>query len=279
VEEKPGDSPKPEGEAEKPAEPTDPAKDDEMKAETPEQPKTRQERRKVTVCTKIPHTVLTPSELTDDQIASFKKLENDMTAQDELVVATANAKNELETLVYAAGEKVSGVWKDFGSRAEKDAIEELAGQITIWLYDDGADVAKAEYDSRLKSLGALCDKLATRVREWEEVPAALENLLSTINGLRNEATSKDEKYAHIAAEEIQKVVTQCDDAQKYIDEKMPQYQARQKTNDPVFFTSDLKMRVDVCSFVDGFGFGFGLFGFGFSFGFWLWLLALVLFRF
>lgn len=61
------------------------------------------------------------------------------------------------------------MWRDFGTKEERDAIEELCGQITIWLYDDGADVVKAEYESRLKSIKDLAEKLNVRAREWDEV--------------------------------------------------------------------------------------------------------------
>jgi len=207
-------------------------------------PKTRQEKKKVIHSTKISHQIFTPNELSEDQVTNYKKIENDMTAQDDLIISTANAKNELETYVYAASEKVNGVWKDFGTKQERDAIEELCGQITVWLYDDGADVTRAEYESRLKSVKDLAEKLNTRYREWEEVPNALEMLQLTINSLRNEANSKEEKFAHIKEEELQKVVQQCDDAHKYLEERMEAYKSRAKTNDPVFLASDLKMRME-----------------------------------
>jgi len=240
IEEKPEEKPeaKPETKVEGEAEKT---KDDEMKTETP---KTRQEKRKVVVSTKIPHIVLTPNELTEDQVAAFKKAESDMNAQDELVISTANSKNELETYVYAANEKVSGIWKDFGTRGEKDAIEELCGQITLWLYDDGADVVKGEYDSRLKSIKDLAEKLNIRFKEWDELPPLLEALSTTIATLRSQATSKEEQYAHIKEEELQKVINFCDDAQKYIDERIEAFKARTKTSDPVFLSTDLKMRIE-----------------------------------
>jgi heat shock protein 4 len=213
-----------------------------MKTETTTTPKTRQEKRKVVVATKIPYQVFTPNELTEELVTNFKKLENDMTSQDELVIATANAKNELETYVYAANEKVSGPWKDFGTRKEKDAIEELCGQITIWLYDDGSDVVKAEYDSRLKAIKDLAEKLEVRFKEWDEVVPVLEALQTTINTLRTQAQSKEEQYSHIKEEELQKVVQQCDDAQKYLDERLEAFKSREKTSEPVFLSSDLKMR-------------------------------------
>jgi heat shock protein 4 len=207
-------------------------------------PKTRQEKKKVIHSTKISHQIFAPNELSEDQVNAYKKIESDMTAQDDLIISTANAKNELETYVYAANEKVNGIWKDFGTKQEKDAIEELCGQITIWLYDDGADVARAEYESRLKAVKDLAEKLNLRYREWEEVLPALEMLQLTINSLRNEAQSKEEKFAHIKEEELQKVVQQCDDAHKYLEERMEAYQSRVKTNDPVFLSSDLKMRTE-----------------------------------
>lgn len=85
----------------------------------------------------------------------------------------------------------------------------------------------------------------------------LDTLVNTINSLRTEATSKDDKYAHIKEEELQKVVQYCDDAQKYLEERMEAYKARTKTSDPVFLSSDLKMRNDVY-FLLGFSFFFCL---------------------
>jgi heat shock protein 4 len=207
-------------------------------------PKTRQEKKKVIHSTKIAYQLSTPNELSEDQLNALKKIEADMTAQDDLIISTANAKNELETYVYAANEKVSGIWKEYGTKQEKDAVEELCGQITIWLYDDGADVTRAEYESRLKAVKDLAEKLNLRYREWEEVPPALEMLQLTIISLRNEANSKEEKFAHIKEEELQKVVQQCDDAQKYLDERMDAYKARAKADDPIFLSSDLKMRTE-----------------------------------
>jgi len=165
-----------------------------------------------------------------------------MTSQDEVIISTANAKNELETYVYAVNEKLTSEWKEFGTRQEKDAIEELCGHITVWLYDDGADVVKAEYDSRIKSIKELGEKLNIRYKEWEESPVALQTLINSITTFKNEASSKDEKYAHIKEEELQKVIQQCDNAQTYLDERHVAYEARTKTTDPVYLSSDLKMR-------------------------------------
>jgi len=112
------------------------------------------------------------------------------------------------------------------------------------LYDDGADVTREEYESRLKAVKDLSEKLNLRYREWEEVPPVLEMLTLTIGSLRNEALSKEEKFAHIKEEELQKVIQQCDDAAKYLEERMEAYKSRAKTSDPIFLASDLKMRTE-----------------------------------
>jgi len=205
-------------------------------------PKTRQEKKKVIISTKIPHQIITPNELTEDQITQFKKLEAEMTNQDELIFKTAHVKNELETYVYSATENVSGKWQPFATKDEKNQLEELCGQITIWLYDEGADVPKSEYDSRLKSVKDLAEKLNIRHREWDEVPQAIEVLKRSIENLRALATSKDEAYSHIVDDEMKKVIQYCDDAALFLESKMDAMKKLQKTNDPVFLSADLKMR-------------------------------------
>jgi molecular chaperone DnaK (HSP70) len=186
--------------------------------------------------------VKAPDELTDEQIAAFKKLEAEMTSQDELIISTANAKNELETYCYTANEKISGLWKDFGTSQEKDAIESLCGQISMWLYDEGSDVTRGEYEAKLKSIKDLAQVLHSRCYEWDATPPLVAALQRSIAGLRQEV--KNEKYDHIAPEELQKVLQYCDDAQNYLEPKLADFNSRTKTSSPVFLSSDLKMRND-----------------------------------
>lgn len=211
-----------------------------------EKPKTRTETRKVEVTTKLNFEVVM-DEIDATRLAQFKKLEQEMKATEAAVIATMNAKNDLETFVYFVREKIDGAWKEHGTRDEFRALEDLCDQTSAWLYGDGDDCAKVEYDNKKAPLKSLADKIATRYAEWNTVPQALADLETVVNNLRAEVTGGDEKYSHISKEEMDKALSQIEDAQKVLDEGKAKWAAIGPQQDPPVSSTDLKMRKEVCS--------------------------------
>jgi heat shock protein 4 len=212
----------------------------------PEKPKTRTETRKVEVAHKLNfETVM--DELDATQVANFKKFEKGMQATEEAVTAALNAKNDLETFVYVVRDKIDGAWKSHGTAQEFKTLEGLCDDISGWLYGEGDDVSKGEYDQKKAPLQQLADKLSKRQAEWNAVPAALADLEAVVNGLRAEVTGGDEKYSHIAAEEMEKALANVDEAQKVLNEAKAKWASTTPQQDPPVASLDLKMRKDVCT--------------------------------
>ena len=103
--------------------------------------------------------------------------------------------------------------------------------------------------SRLEALHALGDPIASRWRESEERPKATSQLRETINTFLAQATSGEERYAHLDDKDKESVVERAATTQKWLDDQIARQAERAKSVDPVLTSAEiLKKRDDLIYF-------------------------------
>ncbi|KAJ1921586.1 adenyl-nucleotide exchange factor sse1 [Mycoemilia scoparia] len=187
--------------------------------------------------------------LDDATVAAFTKKESEMKAHDILVLATEHTKNSLEEYIYHIRDQVSYTASDFVNPAEKDAYLSKLTEIEDWLYDDGDDASKAEYEAKLADLKGTGDPIVERYKESEKRPEAARELRQNLTQWAELATSNDERFAHITEEDKQKVVERCESTQQWLDEKLSKQEGRAKHDAPVVFSHEiLQKKQELISF-------------------------------
>jgi len=221
----------------------DDKKDDkkEDKKDEKKEVKTTKTVKKVEVAHKLAFEVVM-DETTPAQLAEYKKFEKEMKATEDSVTAAANAKNDLETFGYFVREKIDGAWKEYGTREEFKALEDLCDEISAWLYGDGDDCPKVDYDNKRAPLQALANKIALRHAEFNAVPPALADLEAVISSLNAEVEHGAEKYEHIAKEEMAKAAAAIEDAKKVAADAKAKWAGVGPAQDPPVLSSDILMR-------------------------------------
>jgi len=167
-----------------------------------------------------------------------------MRTLEQAVVANLNAKNDLETFGYLFREKMDGQWKEHATNEELRTLEGLCDEVSGWLYGEGEDVTKAEYDQKKAPLKSLADKIAVRYAEWAAVPAALKELEETINLLGADISEGGEKYSHISREEMEKATSALDQATATLTESKQKWSVVTPKTDPTVLSLDVRMRRD-----------------------------------
>lgn len=197
----------------------------------------------------IPFSTRTSS-LDSSVIDKLKELEAEMHAADKLVMDTEDRKNALEEYVYDMRAKVDERYSSFAQAAEKEKLNGMFQEVEDWLYsDEGEDATKSAYVAKLDSLKAVGDPIVARYREGEERPKAMAQLRATLNDYISQATSTDEKFAHIADSEKQKVVEKCATVQKWLDDQNARQAEKPKNVDPVLTCAEIgKKREEVIYF-------------------------------
>ena len=135
--------------------------------------------------------------------------------------------------------------------SEKSALSAALSSAEDWLYsEEGEDATKSVYVAKLDSLKLLGDPITFRFKEAEERSKVVAQLREALNTYMSQATSGDEKYAHIEDKDKQSVVEKCATVQKWLGDQLAKQAERPKNVNPVVTCAEiLKKRDDVIYFV------------------------------
>ncbi|KAF9427030.1 adenyl-nucleotide exchange factor sse1 [Entomortierella beljakovae] len=175
----------------------------------------------------------------------LKEKEMEMISSDKLVVDTETAKNSLEEYIYDTRSKVSsGVYKDYIDPKDKDKFIQDLNDAENWLYDEGDEATKSIYIAKLEELQVVGGPVIQRYREADTRPTAARELREAINHLMSQATSSEEKYAHIPQEEKNSIVEKCSKAQTWIENKEERQLMQRKYEVPAVTSAEIRKQRD-----------------------------------
>merc|ERR1719171_2937886 len=188
--------------------------------------------------------------LTALDLAEYTEKENAMRRKDALEEATKGARNDLEGYILSSRSKLYDQWDKYVAEEARSAFSKQLDTMEDWMYEDGEDETKDAYLATLRGIG---DPIEERVQEdgtRGPAAAALKEVCAMYAG---QATSADERYAHIEAAEKAKVSNECADALAWLADKEAQQVQLSKTDTPVLMTHDIKKKNEmigrVCSVI------------------------------
>ncbi|OAX34233.1 heat shock protein 70 [Rhizopogon vinicolor AM-OR11-026] len=192
----------------------------------------------------------TTSSLDPTVVEKLKEQEAQMHAVDKYVMETEDRKNALEEYVYDMRGKLDDRYTAYVQPAEREKLLSMLQDAEDWLYsEEGEDASKSAYVEKLDALKVVGDPIVARFREAEERPKAMAQLRATLNEYASQATSGDDKFAHISDSEKQKVVEKCATVQKWLDDQTARQAERPKNVDPVLTSGEiLKKREETIYF-------------------------------
>ncbi|KAG6837011.1 hypothetical protein H0H93_016473 [Arthromyces matolae] len=185
------------------------------------------------------------SSLDKSIIESLREQENAMHAADKLVMDTEDRKNALEEYVYDTRGKLDDRYAPYVQAPEKEKLLAALQEAEDWLYtEEGEDATKSAYVSHLDSLKVLGDPITFRWKESEERVKATSQLRETINNYMSQATSGEEKFAHIDEKDKQSIVEKVATVQKWLEDQTVRQSERPKNVDPVLTSAEIGKKRD-----------------------------------
>jgi len=162
-----------------------------------------------------------------------------MVAADRLAVETMEKKNAVESYVYDMKGKMNESLSTFATDSERNKLVKLLEDTESWLYGEGEAATKSTYVKKLDELRAIGDPISQRKYENDNRYDALMTLRSTIEQYKLIATTDDPKYDHIEKEEKNKVITECETAEKYINDHMNKQEKLPKSANPSITVAEI----------------------------------------
>ncbi|KAF8903882.1 heat shock protein 70 family [Gymnopilus junonius] len=189
--------------------------------------------------------VATNTSLDKSIVEKWKEEESQMHAADKLVMDTEDRKNAVEEYVYDTRGKLEDRYAPFVQAEEKSALLQGLQEAEDWLYtEEGEEATKSAYVARLDALKKLGDPIAFRYKEVDERKKSTANLRETLNNYMSQATSNDEKYAHIDEKDKQAVVEKVATIQKWLEDQTVRQSERPKNVDPVLTSAEIEKKRD-----------------------------------
>lgn len=141
--------------------------------------------------------------------------------------------------------KLEDRYASYVQSREKEALLAELSKDEDWLYsEEGEDATKSAYVARLEAAKKLGDPITTRWRETEERPRVAAQLRETINQYISQATSSEERYAHIDDKDKQSIVEKAATIQKWLEDQSVRQSERAKSSDPVLTAEEISKKRD-----------------------------------
>ncbi|KAL0486377.1 HSP70 [Acrasis kona] len=207
-------------------------KDDKKKDDKSEPPKkqTRLVKKMKTVTNKLQVKEEVPI-IPSEQLKAFVADEKKMSYQDKMIRETAEAKNDVESYIYAMRDRITdgGNLYEYLNNNDRKEFNAALDEAELWLEDE---VSRDDSVNKLKSLKKFGDVAEVRIREEKERPAASETLEKAINEYRIFLASSEEKYSHIAQDAKDKVAQKVSEVRSWLDSESDKQSRAAKNVDP-----------------------------------------------
>lgn len=173
-------------------------------------------------------------------LKQLKMIKNDQNERDRIDI-----RNVLEEYIYDMRDKFSdGPWSKYipGGGAQ---ILSQAMSLEEWLYEDGSDCSKQEYEAKLNELRALAGPAQVRSHERETQPSEFTDLGHTVQMALKavaEYRSGALKYDHLTETEILNLSEAAERVQKWHDEQMGHFLKTPLTDDLPIKSTDIRLQ-------------------------------------
>jgi len=171
---------------------------------------------------------------------TYREAENQMAAQDKLVIDTEYRRNALEEYVYDTRSKIGYTYADYIDPSIKDGFLKQLDDMEDWLYtDEGCEATKSVYIKKLDELKKIGEPVAFRYRESNERPNAEQALRDTIAQYQKQISAGDGRYDHIAEEEMKKVIDELANKTNWLNDAIAAQNQKQKWEELAITSADI----------------------------------------
>ena len=217
----------------------------EKKPETPEDTKEEEEKKKK-LKQKIKKTPLNCISETRglDETALKQAIEGEKnySKRDRIFRETADKKNEVESYIYESRAGLNSHLKEYTTQDAFTSILADLEKTENWLYDEGADSTKENYQEKLTYLRNQIQPIVLRYNVYGEIPLLIQKLEEAIRLSYESFSSTDEKYSHITESDRQAYINKAVENHDFLKNIKNVLESRQKFEDPGISTDELLKR-------------------------------------
>jgi len=167
-----------------------------------------------------------------------------MSLQDRLIAETSEAMNALESGIYQFRDDLSQKLAAFVAEEAKEKLSAMLTQCEDWLYDEGYDCEKSVYVAKRQELVDAFAPIVARCSESEKMPGAVDEFKAAIARFAGFAADTSDAFAHISAEEKEKVAAEVTAAETFLTDAEAKIAVGTKTADAEIKAADVEAKMN-----------------------------------
>jgi molecular chaperone DnaK (HSP70) len=205
--------------------------------------KTEKRMKTVSKTIDLPITPRVAGSLSRDKLEVAYALEQSYVAQDRNESERINSKNSVEEYIYDIRSKIHDELEEYITEDDRSQFSRQLEDAENWLYEDGEEVDKPIYVSKLTDLRAKGEPIKKRRMEFEARPAEIEALGRTLQQagkIVDMYKGGDEKYVHINKDDMDKVYKLMVEKRDWLDKNSALLAGLAKTADPPVFAQVIR---------------------------------------
>lgn len=181
--------------------------------------------------------------LSDAVVQSLMDAETAMQSEMKEIIETDEKRNDLEAYIFTMRDKIteSGEYGAFVAAKERDQFNSDLTKAEDWLYDAEAPT-KVQYIDKIDELKETGNPIVWRCKEDGLRADWIDALSGTISNYRGAAENPGDKYSHIAADKLAKIVSSCNELESWLAEKKAAQGSLPKTEKPVLICADMEKK-------------------------------------
>lgn len=183
------------------------------------------------------------SGLSEAEVQRQMDAETAMQAEMREIIETNERRNDLESYIFNMRDKIAegNDYGEFISSADRDKFNSELTKAEDWLYDT-YEGTKTQFVEKLDELKQTGESVAWRKREHGMRNDWIAAVTGTIANYRGAAENPGDKYGHIAAEKLAKIVEQCMDLEKWLNDMKAKQENTPKFDRPVLICADMEKK-------------------------------------
>ncbi|KAI3990935.1 hypothetical protein MKX01_026119 [Papaver californicum] len=183
--------------------------------------------------------------LSDESLSQAKSRLDALDKKDAERRRTAELKNNLESFVYTAKEKLDSAEEieKISTTEERQSLIEKLEEVQEWLYTGGEDASAAEFTERLGLLKAKYDPIFFRLSELTERPTASEHARIYLTELQQIVSDWEKNKPWLLKEKIDEVRSEAEKFKKWLADKETEQKKTSLFSTPAFSSEDVYDKV------------------------------------
>jgi hypoxia up-regulated 1 len=209
-------------------------------------PTMKQKLRKRTIRIPLKINDVTEGRLTESSLATSALQLEKLNLQDAEKRQTAEAKNSLESYIYATKDKLESLedLEKVSSEQQRDALHVELGEAEDWLYTDGEHATAAEFTMRLQALESSAKPIFFRLQELTSRPSAVQEARTYLEDIKQVLQGWETRKPWLSAKSIEEVHTELKTVQGWLDTVELRQQKTPGDVEPAFTSDDVFARTE-----------------------------------